>query len=115
MSHNILKINADFRWFSTIVDRLIKTCDKNEAWASWFLEILKPDIEVKLISHICGVRGKLKDSPSWTMDDIKEACSERALTGTVMDAEWILERAARRARKKLKEKELSDRVSGESA
>jgi len=105
---NFVKINSDFRVFASIIQSLINRFNKNEKWYDWFFNQLKPEVEVKLFSHICGVMAKLSDSPQWTRDDVAHACSEHALTGAIMDCEGLLDRTVRRCTVALKKKNALD-------
>jgi hypothetical protein len=81
---NILRINGDFRAFTDMIDRWCKdlqgaTGDVRErvtnAVHGWF--------EQSLVETVIGVQALL-NSKEWTLDDVKMALSEEALTAAVM-------------------------------
>ena len=81
---NILRINGDFRAFTDMIDRWCKdlqgaTGDVRErvsdAVRGWF--------EQNLVEAVIGVNALL-NSKEWTLDDVKAALSDEALTAAVM-------------------------------
>jgi hypothetical protein len=81
---NVLRINGDFRAFTDMIDRWCKdlqgaTGDVRErvtdAVRGWF--------EQNLVETIIGVQALL-NSKEWTLDDVKTALSDEALTAAVM-------------------------------
>jgi hypothetical protein len=95
IEQNLLQINGDFRVFTDMVKRW---CDRyshvpsaerdiTDACREWF--------EQALIETVLGVQ-TLKDSREWSIEDIKHALSEEALSSAVMQR-YHIEVAVRRA------------------
>lgn len=92
---NLLQINGDFRVFTDMVDR----------WCDFYSHVpgARPEIrkvchewfEQALVETVLGAQ-TLKGSKEWTIDDMKVALNEEALTAAVMQR-YHIDVAVRRA------------------
>jgi hypothetical protein len=80
---NLLQINGDFRGFTDMIDRWCTFYSHVPGARHEITEVTREWFEQALIETILGVQS-LKDSREWTIDDIKHAMSEEALTSAVM-------------------------------
>ncbi len=84
-SQNHLLINADFRVFSDLVDRLIKHRDAgvNVDIRNVVVDVVHGWFEQALVETVIGIL-QLRGSKEWGTEEIGRALSEEALTSCVM-------------------------------
>lgn len=84
---HVLKINADFRVFSDMVEHWVKTYAKEHGSIGGLREIVRDSVhnwyEQALTETIIGLQA-LRGSKEWPVDALQNAWSESALTSVVM-------------------------------
>lgn len=80
---NLLLINADFRVFADMVTKWHKDTGGSDATRSTVEDVVRAWFEQALVETVIGIQA-LRGAKEWTMDDIKSALSEQALTAAVM-------------------------------
>jgi histidine kinase/DNA gyrase B/HSP90-like ATPase len=84
---HVLKINADFRAFTDMIDHWVETYSKEHGSIAGLREIVRESVhnwyEQALTETIIGLQA-LRGSREWTAEDLQDAWSEAALTAVVM-------------------------------
>ena len=80
---NVLLINADFRVFSDMIDRWHKECGGPDAVRKTVEDVVHSWFEQALVETVIGVQA-MRGGREWSIDNIKAALSEEALTAVVM-------------------------------
>lgn len=80
---NVLRINADFRAFTDMIQRWCKDLDGVSGVRERVVDAVHGWFEQQLVETVIGVQALLK-SKEWTLDDVKTALSDEALTAAVM-------------------------------
>jgi hypothetical protein len=80
---NVLLINADFRVFNDMIDRWHKECGGPEAIRKTVEDVVHNWFEQALVETVIGVQA-IRGGREWSIEQIKTALSEEALTGAVM-------------------------------
>jgi hypothetical protein len=92
---NRLLINGDFRVYTDMVERWCKTYSHAPGADSTVQEVVREWFEQALIETVLGVHA-LRDARYWTVENIKEALAQEALTAAVMPR-YHIEMSVRRA------------------
>lgn len=95
VEQNVLQINADFRVFTDMIDRWCRQHSSGSGVHDVVEDVVHEWFEQALIETVLGVL-TLKDSQRWTLDDIRGALSEEALTSAVM-SRYHIDQAVKRA------------------
>jgi hypothetical protein len=83
MDQNRLLINGDFRVFTDMVDRWVKEYKDRPGAADVIRDTVRAWFAQALVEAVIGIQA-LKDSKEWTIDDVKKALSEEALTAAIV-------------------------------
>jgi hypothetical protein len=92
---DLLLINGDFRVYGDMVERWCKHYAQAPGARAVVQEVVREWFEQALVETVLGVHA-LRDARYWTIDDIREALSEEALTSAVMPR-YHIEMSVRRA------------------
>lgn len=95
VEQNVLQINADFRVFTDMIDLWCHQYSSGSGVQDVVEDVVHEWFEQALIETVLGVL-TLKDSQRWTLDDIRGALSEEALTSAVM-SRYHIDVAVKRA------------------
>ena len=92
---NLLLINGDFRVYDDMIERWCKQYSHAPGARPTVQEVVREWFEQALIETVLGVHS-LRDARYWTIEEIRDALSEEALTATVMPR-YHIEMSVRRA------------------
>jgi hypothetical protein len=92
---NLVQANADFRVFTDMVERYIKSFPGTAGARAVIEDVVREWFEQALIETILGIQS-LKDSREWNISEIGIAWSEEALTAAVMPR-WHIDQQIRRS------------------
>ena len=92
---NILLINADFRVFTDMTKRWTKFYDGVPAAENKVREVVREWFEQSLIEAVVSASG-LRDSQYWSIEHVKQLCSEEGLTASVLPR-WHIEQSIKRS------------------
>jgi hypothetical protein len=80
---NVLLINADFRVFGGMIDRWHKESGGPDAVRKTVEDVVHSWFEQALIESVIGIQA-MRGGREWSIENIKSALSEEALTTVVM-------------------------------
>ena len=83
LDQNRLLINEDFRVFSDMILRHKKEHGNKDAFTEVIKEVVHAWFEQALVETVMGVQA-LQNSREWSIEDIKRATSEEALTAAIL-------------------------------
>jgi hypothetical protein len=80
---NLILANGDFRVFTDMVDRWTKQYNHAPGALPVVEQVVREWFSQQLVETIVGLQA-LRDARHWTVDDLRQAWSEEALTAAVM-------------------------------
>jgi hypothetical protein len=83
IDQNVLRINADFRVFTDMVNKWKREIGNTNAVTETIVDAVRGWFEQSLVETVIGVQA-LQNGQEWTNSEIEKALSEEALTAAVM-------------------------------